>query len=157
MQLWSRLKTIFRAQAVVAVTLAFALLPASVNAQAITAEWGADSTGNNCVYTTTTPSGEANVATIKGFQCLVANILSIAISVIGFVGFVMFLIGSFRYLLSGGNSKGIEGARNTFTFAVVGLVVALSSIIILRIIASFTGVDAILQFEIPGSDTGLPL
>jgi len=96
------------------------------------------------------------VATIQGAQCILANILSIAVSGIGLIGFVMFLIGSFTYLLSGGNSKGTEGARNTFTYAVVGLVVALSAVIILRIIASFTGVQSILNFHIPSSSDGLP-
>jgi len=94
---------------------------------------------------------ESDVATIQGVQCVIANILSIAVSVIGLAGFVMFIIGSFNYLLSGGNAKGTEGARNTFTYAIVGIVVALSAVIILRLVASFTGVSQILNFQIPNS------
>lgn len=135
----------------------FLLAPTQSYAQAITVPWAADETGESCAYTTTSnrTGEEINVATIKGAQCVIANILSIAITVIGFVGFVMFLVASFRYLLSGGNTKATEDSKNTFTFAVVGLVVALSAIIILRIIAAFTGVESILEFQIPDSSWGL--
>lgn len=95
------------------------------------------------------------VATIQGLQCLIANILSVSLTFIGLAGFVMIIYGSFKYLLSGGNSKGTESARSTITFAVVGLVVALSAFIILNLVAEFTGVDLIRQFTIPSSDTGL--
>lgn len=99
--------------------------------------------------------GYDDVATIQGVQCLIANILSVAISLIGMAGFVMMLIGSFRYIISGGNSKGADAARNTITFAVVGLAVALSAFIVLNLIAAFTGVQTIKVFQIPNSSTGL--
>lgn len=96
----------------------------------------------------------ADVATIQGLRCMIANVLSVAITAIGFAGFVMLIVGAFRYLASGGNSKGAETAKNTITFAVIGLVVALSSFVILNLIADFTGVKTILDFVIPeASDT----
>lgn len=122
-----------------------ALVPSLANAQ--TQVW----TGV-CVGT----GSASDVATIQGLQCLVGNILMVAITLIGFAGFTMLLIGSFKYLLSGGNSKGTEQARNTITFAVVGLVVALSAIIIVNLIAAFTGVNIIREFSIPNSDTPGP-
>jgi hypothetical protein len=92
------------------------------------------------------------VATIQGFQCLIGNVLSVAITLIGLAAFVMMIYGSFRYMLSGGNTKGIEDARHTITYAVVGIVLALSAYIILNLIAAFTGVEEITKFEIPDSD-----
>jgi hypothetical protein len=94
-----------------------------------------------------------DVATIQGLQCVVANVLSIAITGIGLAGFVMLIVGAFKYLLSGGNAKGADDGKNTMTFAVIGLVVALSAFIILRILAEFTGVRSILNFTIPNSQT----
>ena|SRR3989344_5755820 len=88
------------------------------------------------------------VLTIQGIEGILINILAIAISGIGFAGFVMLIIGSFQFLLSGGNPKGTEGGRNTMTYALVGLLVALSSWIILNTIAFFTGVQAIKFFDI---------
>jgi hypothetical protein len=98
---------------------------------------------------------ENGVATIQGLQCLVGNILSVVVSAIGLAGFVMIIVGAFRYLLSGGNSKGTEEGKQTITFAVGGIVVALSAFIILQLIANFTGVKTILNFRIPSSNDGL--
>ncbi len=92
------------------------------------------------------------VATIQGIQCVLANILSIAVSGIGLAGFVMLIIGAFKMLL-GGNAKGIEDGRNTITLAVIGLVVALSAWVIINLIAAFTGVNAIKTFTLPNSNT----
>lgn len=103
-----------------------------------------------------TVGGNTDVATIQGAQCLLANVLSIAITGIGLAGFVMMIVGSFKYLLSGGNAKGIEEAKGTMTMAVIGLVVALSAFIILNIIGGFTGTGNLFtNFVIPSSDTGL--
>jgi len=92
---------------------------------------------------------DPEVATIQGIQCLIANIFSVAITFIGLAGFVMIIIGAFNYLLSGGNSKDTEKAKNTLTFAIIGLVVSLSAFIILNLIAQFTGIDDLLEFTIP--------
>jgi len=107
-----------------------------------------------CVGDSSVIPNSGSVATIQGLQCLVANILSVAVTAIGFAGFVMLIIGAYRYMISGGNTKGTESARNTITWAVIGLVVALSSFFIVNIIAQFTGVDTILEFSIPDSSQG---
>jgi hypothetical protein len=107
--------------------------------QATAGVWGADF----CTHD--------GVATIQGLQCLIGNVLTVAVTGIGFAGFVMMIVASFHYLLSGGNSKGKETARNTITFAVIGVVVAVSAFIILNLIAAFTGVESILEFVIPDS------
>ena len=94
----------------------------------------------------------ADVATLQGFQCLIANVFVVAISLLGLAAFVMLVIASFRYLVSGGNSKGVEKAKNTITFAIVGIVVAISAYIVLNLIARFTGIDVFLEFKLPESN-----
>lgn len=92
-----------------------------------------------------------DVATIQGFQCLAANILSYFLTMVGIVAFLMFVVSGVRVLLSGGNSQTVDKAKSSMTFAVIGLVVALSSFIVLNLIAEFTGVKTILNFWIPDS------
>lgn len=92
------------------------------------------------------------VATIQGIQCLVGNILQIGVAGVGLAGFVMMIIGAFKYLLSGGNAKGVDEGQKTMTYAVGGLVLALSAYFIINIVANFTGVNAILNFRIPGPE-----
>ncbi len=96
-----------------------------------------------------------DVATLQGIQCLLANIFTVILTVIGLAGFVMFIVGAFRYLLSGGNTKGTETAKNTFTFMVIGIIVALSGFIVLNLLSSFTGIDILTKIVIPSSNRGL--
>lgn len=128
---------------VLLITVAFlGLIPTTAHAQ------GTQTWTGVCVGT----GNASDVATIQGAQCLLANILSIAVTAIGLAGFVMMIIGAFKMLL-GGTSKGLEEGRNTMTFAIVGLIAALSAWVIINLIASFTGVNAIKSFVIPNSDT----
>lgn len=101
-----------------------------------------------CVGST---NASKDVATLQGLECLIGNIFTIILTLIGLAGFVMFIIASFRYLLSGGNTKGIETARNTFGLVVIGIIVALSGFIILNLLAEFTGVKNLTIFSIPKS------
>jgi len=94
-------------------------------------------------------------ATIQGIMCLLANVMSVTLTLLGIVGFVMFVFGSIKWMLSGGNSQELESAKKTITFAFIGLGLALCSFLIINIIARFTGVSVIEQFFIPPSDTGV--
>ncbi len=51
----------------------------------------------------------------------VANILLL---VVGAVAVIMLIIGGFRYVVSGGDSTAVEGAKNTILYAIIGIVVA---------------------------------
>ncbi len=111
-------------------------------AYAQTQEWSEISSG--CV-------SQDGVATIQGVGCLVANILSIALTVLGIIGFIMIIYAAFNLMLMGGNSQATEKSKNTITYAIIGIVLALSSFIIINLIASFTGIEVIKNFSIPGS------
>ena len=95
----------------------------------------------------------SDVATLQGIQCMLANIFTVIISIIGLAGFGMFIVGAFRYLTSGGNSKGTEAAKNTLQFMVIGIVVALSVFIVINLISSFTGIEVITKIFIPDSNS----
>lgn len=110
-------------------------------AQAQTQDWSSISGG--CVV--------GDVATIQGVGCLVANMLSVALTIIGLAGFVMIVYAAFYMMLMGSNSQGTEKAKNTVTMAVIGIIIALSSFIILNIISAFTGVNLVENISLPGS------
>lgn len=54
----------------------------------------------------------------------IANVVNTMIFVAGIVAVVAIIIGGLRYILSQGNEKAIEGAKNTILYAVIGLIVA---------------------------------
>jgi len=89
-------------------------------------------------------------AKIKDLEVIFHNIVSMAAVAAGVATLVMIIVGGFGYLTAGGDPKKAEGAKNTLTYAVIGLVLLISAYIILRFIGDFTGLgDKILKFEIP--------
>lgn len=93
-----------------------------------------------------------DVATIQGIGCLLANVFSVALTVMGLAAFLMLLYGAYKLMTAGSNPKGIDTARETIKFAVIGIVLALSSFIIINMIAAFTGLDVLTEFVIPSSE-----
>lgn len=91
------------------------------------------------------------IATIQGLECIFINILNIATSLAGLAVFIMLLVGGFKYLTSGGDPKAAQSARNTLTYAILGLVLVIAAWFILKFIAEFTGVEVTI-FKIPGGD-----
>jgi uncharacterized membrane protein len=126
--------TFFVITGLVLVALGFPL-PASAQGA-----WSGD-----CVY--------EGVATIQGIGCVIGNLLNVAITMIGLASLAMFIYAGFRYMLSNGESKGIEAAKKAMTSAVLAMVVALSAYIIIYLIYQFTGVESLLKFTIPSSDS----
>lgn len=103
--------------------------------------------GGKCVGRDAPGYAASDVPTIQGLECLVANILANVITLIGIASFVMFLLGGFRYLTAGANAKGMEAGKNSISFAILGIILALASFLILNILAEVTGVKTILQFN----------
>jgi hypothetical protein len=77
--------------------------------------------------------------------------LSVVLTLIGIAGFIMIIYSAFNLLLSAGKSQEVEKSQKTITFAIIGIILALSAFIIINIIAGFTGIDLIKSFTIPGS------
>ncbi len=80
-------------------------------------------------------------ATIQDLEEVFGRILSLAIPFGGLAAFVMLIIGGFKYLTSGGDPRKSEAAKQTITYALVGLVLLVSAFLIINFIKAFTGVD----------------
>jgi len=88
-----------------------------------------------------------DVATIQGVTCLIANGLNAVLTLFAFVGFLMFVYASFMLMISGGNPSGYETAKNTFTYAVFGFILALSSFVIVNLITYYTGLNSFISIR----------
>lgn len=96
---------------------------------------------------------QGDVATI---QCLVPLFSNLVVSIVQLAAvalFLVFIIAGFQFITAGGNPKQLELARNTLTYAIIGVVVIVSAYLILRIIQQLTGVD-VTGFTIPDGSTG---
>lgn len=76
------------------------------------------------------------------FQALITLLLFL----VGAVALILIMVSGVKFLFSGGDAKQVEGARNTMTYAIIGLVIVLFSFFIINIIAQVTGVGCIKFF-----------
>jgi hypothetical protein len=82
-----------------------------------------------------------NVPTIKCFEVIFRNILNIAVELAVVVLFIFLVIGGFKFITSGGDPKATESAKNTLTYAILGLVLLIGIWLILNFIEYFTGIE----------------
>jgi hypothetical protein len=52
------------------------------------------------------------------------TITNVLLFVVGALSVVMVIVGGLRYVVSGGNSTAVTGAKNTILYAIVGIIVA---------------------------------
>jgi len=81
-----------------------------------------------------------NTATAGGsLNVLIKNIINVFSIVVGLVAVVMIIVGGFRYIVSGGESGSVSGAKNAILYAIVGLViVAVAQLIVHFVLAKAT-------------------
>jgi hypothetical protein len=83
---------------------------------------------------------DGSILTLSCIFPLVANIIYWALGLSGTIALFMIIFSGYQFMFSGGDSKAVDGARKTLTFAVLGLFLIFLSFLILNIIATVTGV-----------------
>lgn len=73
---------------------------------------------------------------VSGKDSIFAKIISIIIKFAGFIAVIMIMVGGFKYVFSGGDQNAVKSAKETITYAIVGLVVAIFANIIVAFILS---------------------
>lgn len=87
-------------------------------------------------------------AQISDLKDLFSNAVGAILALAGIALFIMLVIGGVKYITSGGDQKAAEGAKNTITYAIGGVVLILLSYLILVIIGRITGATNITQFNV---------
>lgn len=80
-------------------------------------------------------------ATIGDLDNLFRNVISVAITLAGLAVVVMLVVGGFQYLSAGSDKDGAQKASRTLTYAIGGLVLVLSSWLILSLLTNFLGIQ----------------
>ena len=90
------------------------------------------------------------VPTLKCLEIVFGNILYIPSFFIILVLFIMFVVGSFRYLTSFGNAEKVKKAQGTLKFALIGFILFVSAFLILTIIDKLFlgGANKIFEFNL---------
>jgi hypothetical protein len=80
-------------------------------------------------------------AKISDLNNVFSQVLQGVITLAGIAVLVMLIVGGFQYLSAGGDKEGAQRASRTLTFAIGGLVLLLSSWLIIKLLADFLGID----------------
>lgn len=68
------------------------------------------------------------------------TLTNVMLYLIGAISVIMLIVGGLRYVVSGGESTAVQGAKNTILYAIVGIIVAiLAYAVVSFVITSFTG------------------
>ena len=86
------------------------------------------------------------VATLNCLPNLFSNVLNALLAFSGVAALFFIILSGIKLTTSGGDPKQIEGARQTLTYAIIGLLVILLSFFIINLISTVTNVGCIKQF-----------
>lgn len=103
---------------------------------AATTSWG--NNGDNCI--------EDGVATLNCIPVIFQSVLNWLITFAGVVALFFIIYAGIKYVRSGGDQEKIKSARETLTYAIIGLVIILLSFGIINLIGAITGATCITQF-----------
>lgn len=78
---------------------------------------------------------------------ILTNAVTILIVVAIALSLFFIIVSGIKWTTSGGDEKQVEAARSRLKYAVLGLIVALSSFFIIQFIAKFFGVSSPLNFN----------
>ena len=87
-------------------------------------------------------------APLSALEGVFSQVISVILGLAGIAAVVMLVVGGYHYLMAGGDKEGAARARNTITYALVGLILSVSAWAILNLFASFLGITGIGTFNI---------
>jgi Type IV secretion system pilin len=96
----------------------------------------------NCLQTV----GGVQIATLRCLPYVFQNIVKAALIFAGAVAVFLIIYAGIRFATSGGDPKNVSSARQIMTYAIIGLVIVLSSFGIMAFIAYETNQPCLTQF-----------
>lgn len=119
-------KLLFAGIGITLVALTFSPLPAYAGSAAEQIQKGVDKA-----------AGQDDKAKTRDLGDTVRALINIISVIVGAIAVFMLIYGGFRYITSAGNDAGIQAAKNTIIYAIIGLVVvALAQIIVKFVLSS---------------------
>lgn len=74
---------------------------------------------------------------VFGEGSVLQTVFTWLLRITGAISVIMLIVGGLRYVLSGGDSNGVQSAKNTILYALVGLLVSAGAGLILRFVLGF--------------------
>lgn len=80
---------------------------------------------------------------------IVSGAISLALLVVALVFFFILVMGGLKWVMSGGDQKNVEAARNQITNALVGLAIVFAAFAIMKLIEIVFGISLLSGLTIP--------
>lgn len=98
-------------------------------------------TGYTLVKGVCVPSSSSTGLSDSAPYTIITNTMNWLMAMIGIIAIFMFVVSGWIYLTAGGDEKKTETAKSNIKFTIIGLVVALTAFIIVRLVANLMGAD----------------
>ena len=86
-------------------------------------------------------------AHIVNLDAVIGSIVASLIGLVGIVFLIQLVISGYSYISAGGNKEALVKASHSFTYAFIGLVLALAAWIIVSMVGTFLGVN-VMNFSV---------
>ena len=83
---------------------------------------------------------EGDVATLRCVPIIIQNVINAALIFAGVVALIFIIYSGIKFISSKGDPQGVDAAKKTLTYAIIGLIIVFLSFFILQIISDVTGV-----------------
>lgn len=95
--------------------------------------------------------GTDQPAALVGNGGIFSEITNVLLFAIGAIAVIMIVIGGLRYVISGGDAKQVDAAKNTILYAIIGIIIALLAYAAVGFITNTFTADS--QFDGIGTDS----
>lgn len=101
----------------------------------------------NCVENVVVNGQTSQVPSLQCLPVVFSNVVTAALEFVGAVAVILLVYAGIRFITSGGDAKQVAGARQIITYAIIGLVLVLSSFAIIYLVSYLTGVKCITKLS----------
>ena len=78
-------------------------------------------------------------AILLGVDGAFTRITNTVLYAVGLIAVIMLVLGGFKYIISGGDSKKVDAAKNTILYAIIGLIIAVFAYAIVNFVIGAIG------------------
>lgn len=98
---------------------------------------------NSCLETVTSNGTSSQVLTIRCVPILINTLIGAGLIFAGTVAVFFVIRAGYQYIMSNGDPKQAGTARQTLTYAFIGLIIIFSCFFLLNVVSTLTGSDCI--------------
>ncbi len=94
------------------------------------------------------PAGGMPSYSAGSLNLLVQNLVTMLLVLSSLIALAFLIWGGISWITSGGDKNGLDAARKKITYAIIGMIVILSSFLIVTTVGNLFGIEL---FKLPGS------